>query len=99
METTTERDNLRYKKIPLTDASGMIPALGFGTLIPDPIDTKKPTTAALEAGFRQLDSSERYPNEKEEGEAMPEEIKEGKIKPEHVFIVTNLFNINHRPQR
>ena len=60
METTAERDNLRYTKIPLTNGSGVIPALGFGTLIPDPIDTKKETTVALEAGFRQFDSSERY---------------------------------------
>ena len=56
METTAERDSLRYTKIPLTNGSGVIPALGFGTLIPDPIDTKKATTAALEAGFRQFDS-------------------------------------------
>ncbi len=99
METTTERDNLRYKKIPLTDASGMIPALGFGTLIPDPIDTKKATRAALEAGFRQFDSSERYRNEKEVGEAMQEVFKEGKIKREDVFIATKLWNNNHRPER
>jgi hypothetical protein len=52
METTTERDNLRYTKIPLRNGSGVIPALGFGTLIPDPIDAKKATTVALEAGFR-----------------------------------------------
>jgi alcohol dehydrogenase (NADP+) len=60
METTTERDNLRFAKIPLINGSGVIPALGFGTLIPDPIDTIKATIAALEAGFRQLDSAERY---------------------------------------
>jgi hypothetical protein len=28
-------DTLRYAKIPLTHGSGAIPALGFGTLIPD----------------------------------------------------------------
>jgi Aldo/keto reductase family len=99
METTTERDNLRYTKIPLTDGSGMIPALGFGTLIPDPIDTKNATRAALEAGFRQLDSSERYRNEKEVGEAMQEVFKEGKINREDVFIATKLWNNNHRPER
>jgi len=68
METTTERDNLRYTKIPLTHGSGAIPALGFGTLIPDPVATIKATVAALEAGFRQLDSAERYRDEKEVGE-------------------------------
>jgi diketogulonate reductase-like aldo/keto reductase len=48
------------RKIPLINGSGVIPALGFGTLIPDPVDTIKATIAALEAGFRQLDSAERY---------------------------------------
>src|ERR1700732_4052410 len=99
METTAERDNLRYTKIPLTNGSGMIPALGFGTLIPDPSDTKKATTVALEAGFRQLDASERYRNEKEVGEAMQELFKAGKIKREEVFIATKLWNNNHRPER
>ena len=99
METTAERDNLRYTRIPLTNGSGVIPALGFGTLIPDPIDTKKATTVALEAGFRQFDSSERYRNEKEVGEAMQEVFKEGKIKREDVFIATKLWNNNHRPER
>src|ERR1700730_12996906 len=99
METTTERDNLRYTKIPLTDGSGMIPALGFGTLIPDPIDTKNATRVALEAGFRQFDSSARYRNEKEVSEAIQEVFKEGKIKREDVFIATKLWNNNHRPER
>jgi diketogulonate reductase-like aldo/keto reductase len=99
METTAERDNLRYTKIPLANGSGMIPALGFGTLIPDPIDTKKATTVALEAGFRQFDSAERYRNEKEVGEAMQEVFKEGKIQREEVFIATKLWNNNHRPER
>src|SRR3984885_12440517 len=99
MQTTAEQDNLRYTKIPLTNGAGAIPALGFGTLIPDPIATKKATTAALEAGFRQLDSSERYRNETEVGEAMQEVFKAGKIKREEVFIATKLWNNNHRPER
>ena len=76
-----------------------MPALGFGTLIPDPADTKNATRLALEAGFRQLDSSERYRNEKEVGEAMQEVFKEGKISREDVFIATKLWNNNHRPER
>ena len=97
--TTTERDNLRYTKIPLTNGSGAMPALGFGTLIPSPIDTIKATIAALNAGFRQLDSAERYRNEKEVGEAMQEVFKKGKIKREDVFLATKLWNSNHRPER
>lgn len=97
--TTIEGDNLRYTKIPLTNGSGAMPALGFGTLIPSPIDTIKATIAALETGFRQLDSAERYRNEKEVGEAMQEVFKKGKIKREDVFLATKLWNSNHRPER
>ena len=48
-------DTLRYAKIPLTHGSGAIPALGFGTLIPDPLATEQATKTALEVGFRHLD--------------------------------------------
>lgn len=99
METTTQRDSLRYTKIPLTNGSGAMPALGFGTLIPNPIDTKNATRAALEAGFRQFDSAERYRNEKEVGEAMQAVFKEGQVKREDVFLATKLWNSNHRPER
>ena len=92
-------DDLRDTKIPLNNGSGAIPALGFGTLIPDPVATKVATKAALEAGFRLLDASERYRNEKEVGEAMREVFKEGKVRREDVFVITKLWNNNHRPER
>src|SRR4029453_15193857 len=94
-----EPDNLRYTKIPLNNGSGAIPALGFGTLIPDPIATKNATKAALEAGFRQLDTAERYRTEKEVGEAMREVFEAGTIKRQDVFIATKLWNNHHRPER
>src|SRR6267378_2205941 len=94
-----EPDNLRYTKLPLNNGSGPLPALGFGTLIPDPIATKNATQAALEVGFRQLDTAERYRTEKEVGEAMREVFEAGKIKRQDVFIATKLWNNNHRPER
>ena len=92
-------DTLRLTKIALNNGSGAIPAMGFGTLIPDPVATRTATKAALEAGFRQLDASERYRNEKEVGEALQEVFQAGKIKREDVFIATKLWNNNHRPER
>src|SRR5713101_2328545 len=92
-------DDLRYTKIALNNGSGAIPALGFGTLIPDPIATRNATKAALEAGFRLLDTAERYQTEREVGEAMQEVFKRGKIKRDDVFVVTKLWNTNHRPER
>ncbi len=94
-----EPDNFRYTKFALSNGSGAIPALGFGTLIPDPIATKNATKAALEAGFRGLDTAERYGTEKEVGEAMKEVFAAGKIKREDVFVATKLWNTNHRPER
>jgi diketogulonate reductase-like aldo/keto reductase len=94
-----ESDNLRHTKMALNNGSGAIPALGFGTLIPDPVATRTATKTALEVGFRQLDAAERYRNEKEVGEAIQEVFKAGKIKREEVFIATKLWNNNHRPER
>src|SRR5580765_1409874 len=92
-------DNLRYTKIPLNNGSGAIPALGFGTLIPDPIATRNATQAALEAGFRLLDTAERYRTEREVGDAMQAVFRAGKIRREDVFVITKLWNTNHRPER
>src|SRR3954462_13841735 len=93
-----ESDGLRDTKLALNNGVGAIPALGFGTLIPDPVATRTATRAALEAGFRLLDASERYRNE-EVGEALREVFEAGEIKREDVFIATKLWNNNHRPER
>jgi diketogulonate reductase-like aldo/keto reductase len=92
-------DELRDTRIALNDGSAAIPALGFGTLIPDPVATRNATKAALEAGFRLLDTAERYQTEKQVGEAMQEVFKAGSVKREDVFVVTKLWNTNHRPER
>src|ERR1700722_15278334 len=92
-------DTLRYTRIPLTHGSGAIPAVGFGTLIPDPIATKQATKTALEVGFRNLDCAERYRNEEAVGDALQEAFKAGGIQREDVFVTTKLGNNNHRPER
>jgi diketogulonate reductase-like aldo/keto reductase len=94
----TTSDTLRYTKIP-THGSGAIPAVGFGTLIPDILVTKQATKAALEAGFRHLDCAERYRNEAAVGEAIQESFKAGTLRREELFVSTKLWNSNHRPER
>src|SRR5277367_3861835 len=91
--------NLRFAKIPLNSGTGAIPALGFGTLIPDPAETKSATTNALKVGFRHSDCAERYRNEREVGESLLAEFATGAIAREDVFITTKLWNTNHRPER
>ena len=76
-----------------------MPALGFGTLIADPVATKQATKAALESGFRHFDCSERYRNEQAVGEAMREAFEAGAIQRRDVFVTTKLWNNNHRPER
>ena len=92
-------DPIRDAKIPLGHGSGAIPAVGFGTLIPDPLATKQATRAALEVGFRHFDCAERYRNEQAVGEAMQEMFKAGAIERKDVFVTTKLWNSNHRPER
>jgi diketogulonate reductase-like aldo/keto reductase len=93
------QDTLRYTRIPLAHGSGTLPAVGFGTLIPDPIATKQATKAALEVGFRHLDCAERYRNEEAVGDAMQEGFGAGTIQRQDVFVTTKLWNTNHRPER
>jgi diketogulonate reductase-like aldo/keto reductase len=92
-------DTLRYTTIPLVHGSGAIPAVGFGTLVPDPVATVRATKTALEAGFRQFDYAERYRNEAAVGDAMQAVFKTGAIRREDVFVATKLWNTNHRPER
>jgi diketogulonate reductase-like aldo/keto reductase len=92
-------DKLCRTNIPLNTGAGAIPALGFGTLIPDPVATRNATRAALEAGFRCLDTAERYKTEMEVGQAMQEVFQKGEIKRDDVFVITKLWNTNHRPER
>jgi diketogulonate reductase-like aldo/keto reductase len=95
MESLTK---LSDTKMPLRNGAE-IPALGFGTLIPNLDDTVRATKAALEIGFRQFDCAERYRNEEAVGEAFQEVLQKGGVQREEIFIGTKLWNNNHRPER
>jgi alcohol dehydrogenase (NADP+) len=95
----TDSSEIRMRKLPLNNESGYIPALGFGTLIPDPAVTVTATRDALEAGFRHFDCAERYRNEREVGEALQTGLAAGGIAREDIFVTTKLWNSNHRPER
>src|SRR5271156_5808788 len=94
-----EPADLRMTRIPLNHGAGRMPALGFGTLIPDPAVTITATREALEAGFRHFDCAERYRNESEVGEALQAGLAVGGIAREDIFVTTKLWNSNHRPER
>jgi alcohol dehydrogenase (NADP+) len=94
-----ESSDFRTARMPLRHASGSMPALGFGTLIPDAAITITATRDALKAGFRHFDCAERYRNEREVGEALEAELAAEGIGREDIFVTTKLWNSNHRPER
>ena len=94
-----ESSDLRMTRIPLNHGAGHMPALGFGTLIPDATLTITATRDALEAGFRHFDCAERYGNEREVGSALQAGSAAGDIAREDIFVTTKLWNSNHRPER
>jgi diketogulonate reductase-like aldo/keto reductase len=95
----TTSDGLRHTRIQLAQGAGELPAVGFGTLIPDPVATMQATRAALETGFRHLDCAERYRNEAAVGDAIQEAFKAGTLQRKDLFVTTKLWNSNHRPER
>jgi aldehyde reductase len=94
-----ESSDLRMTRMPLNNGGGHMPALGFGTLIPDAAVTKTATSDALDAGFRHFDCAERYRNEREVGEALQTGLAANGIARENIFVTTKLWNSNHRPER
>ncbi len=94
-----ESSDLRMTRIPLSHGAGQMPALGFGTLIPDAAVTITATKDALEAGFRHFDCAERYGNEREVGQALQAGLAAGGIARADIFVTTKVWNTNHRPER
>jgi 2,5-diketo-D-gluconate reductase A len=71
-----------------------IPQFGFGVFQVKPEDTVAATTAALEAGYRHIDTAEMYGNEKEVGEA----IAKSGLDRADVFVTSKLNNGYHVPE-
>jgi alcohol dehydrogenase (NADP+) len=94
-----ESSDLRMTTMLLNNGAGHMPAVGFGTLIPDTAVTKTATRDALDAGFRHFDCAERYRNEREVGEALQAGLAANGIGRENIFVTTKLWNSNHRPER
>src|SRR5579871_1954427 len=95
----SESADLRTRRIALKHGAGQMPALGFGTLIPDAAVTISATKAAIEAGFRHFDCAERYGNEREVGEGLRAGYATAGIARTDIFVTTKLWNTNHRPER
>jgi 2,5-diketo-D-gluconate reductase A len=68
-----------------------IPQLGFGVFQIKPAETKAATLAALEVGYRHIDTAEMYRNEKEVGEA----VRESGLDRAEIFVTSKLNNSFH----
>jgi 2,5-diketo-D-gluconate reductase A len=68
-----------------------IPQLGFGVFQIEPERTKDATLAALEVGYRHIDTAEMYGNEKEVGEA----VRASGIDRGEIFVTSKLNNSFH----
>jgi 2,5-diketo-D-gluconate reductase A len=68
-----------------------IPQLGFGVFLIEPGDTKDATLAALEIGYRHIDTAEMYGNEAQVGEA----VRASGIDRDDIFVTSKLNNSFH----
>ncbi|RSS40580.1 aldo/keto reductase [Streptomyces sp. WAC08241] len=68
-----------------------IPQLGFGTFQIPPEETREKTLAALEAGYRHIDTAEMYGNEKQVGQA----VRDSGLDRGDVFVTSKLNNDAH----
>jgi 2,5-diketo-D-gluconate reductase A len=68
-----------------------IPQLGFGVFLIEPDETKDATLAALEVGYRHIDTAEMYGNEKQVGEA----VRASGIDRDDIFVTSKLNNSFH----
>ncbi|KAH8100787.1 aldo-keto reductase [Cristinia sonorae] len=76
-------------KLKLRDGNE-IPILGFGTYELEGQDATNPVKAALEAGYRHIDSAEWYYNEKECGAAIRAFLSEADLPRSSIFFTTKL---------
>jgi 2,5-diketo-D-gluconate reductase A len=70
-----------------------IPQFGFGVFLVKPKDTEAAVSAALQAGYRHIDTAEMYGNEKQVGEA----IRRSGLDRSEVYVTSKLNNDAHRP--
>lgn len=73
-----------------------IPCIGFGTWqSADGKEAYDAVLAALECGYRHIDTAAAYGNEESVGKAINDFLKNSSVKREELFITTKLWNDDH----
>ncbi|VEN64780.1 unnamed protein product [Callosobruchus maculatus] len=75
-----------------------MPIVGLGTWRAQPEEIENAVQAALESGYRHIDTAFNYNTEEYIGNVLSKWIELGKIKREELFITTKLPNFGNRPQ-
>ncbi|XP_045457200.1 1,5-anhydro-D-fructose reductase-like [Melitaea cinxia] len=102
-EQIAELSNARYKYqksknmsyIELRDGTTM-PAIAIGTALLEPKLVKHIVSAAIDLGYRAIDTAYIYGNENAVGEAIKAKIAEGTVTREELFVISKLWSTFHR---
>uniref|UniRef100_A0A1B6LQZ9 NADP-dependent oxidoreductase domain-containing protein n=1 Tax=Graphocephala atropunctata TaxID=36148 RepID=A0A1B6LQZ9_9HEMI len=79
-------------------SGGRMPVVGYGTWQANEEELEAALEAALEAGYRHIDTASVYENEHVIGRVLQRWINEDKLTREDLFIVTKLPPIGTRPE-
>ncbi|XP_063544275.1 uncharacterized protein LOC134752511 [Cydia strobilella] len=86
--------NMSY--IQLRDGRKM-PVIALGTALLDPKLATHIVSAAIDLGYRAIDTAFIYGNEKEVGEGIRAKILDGSVRREELFIMNKMWSTFHRP--
>lgn len=85
-------------KCVVTSGKMKMPVVGLGTWQSTPEEVETAVTAAIEAGYRHIDTAYVYANESSIGAALKKIFDSGKVTREELFIVTKLPGIGNRSE-
>ena len=96
-QPTLSQGSYSFQKTPTAklNSGHRIPLLGLGTYRTSGKETTDAVLAAVQTGYRHLDTAQAYGNEAEIGVALTELFKKGTVQRDDLFITTKLWSNNH----
>ncbi|XP_051131958.1 NADPH-dependent aldo-keto reductase, chloroplastic-like isoform X2 [Andrographis paniculata] len=87
-------ESIRFFKL---NTGARIPSVGLGTYQAAPGEVGEAITAAIKAGYRHIDCSPLYGNEKEIGDTLKKLFGSGVVRREELWITSKLWCSDHAP--